>query len=82
MDVYLRPDVHSKAPATAREEPYSPVFTGSAIEVAGYLGTRMEQRTHTIALVAAELKHLSRAGWQTDHLTFVLTDETSVTVRP
>jgi len=55
MDVYLRPDLHSKAPATAREEPYSPVFTGSAIEVAGYLGTRMEQRTHTLALVAAEL---------------------------
>jgi len=82
MDVYLRPDVHSKAPATAREEPYSPVFTGSAIEVAGYLGTRMEQRTHTLALVAAELKHLSRAGWATDHLTFVLVDETSVTVRP
>ena len=82
MDVYLRPDVHSKAPATAREEPYSPVFTGSAIEVAGYLGTRMEQRTHTLALVAAELKHLSRDGWATDHLTFVLVDETSVTVRP
>jgi hypothetical protein len=70
MDVYLRPDVHSKAPATAREEPYHPVFTGSAIEVAAYLGTRMEQRTHTLALVAA------------DHLTFVLVDETSVTVRP
>ena len=82
MDVYLRPDLHSKAPATAREEPYSPVFTGSAIEVAGYLGTRMEQRTHTLALVAAELNHLSRAGWATDHLTFVLVDETSVTVRP
>jgi len=42
----------------------------------------MEQRTHTLALVTAELKHLARSGWPTDSLTFVLNDETSVTVRP
>ena len=82
MHVYLRPDTHSKAPATAREEPDEPVFTGSPNEVAAYLGPRMEKRTHTLSLVAAELKHLSHAGWPTDHLTFVLTNETSVTVRP
>jgi hypothetical protein len=82
MDVYLRPDTHSKAPATAGEEPDAPVFSGSPIEVAAFLGPRMEQRTHTLSLVAAELKHLARAGWTTDHLTFVLVDDTSVTVRP
>ena len=82
MDVYLRPDLHSKAPATAREEPYTPVFTGTPDQVAEFLGTRMEQRTHTIALVLGELTHLARAGWATDSLTFVLSDETSVTVRP
>lgn len=82
MDVFLRADLHSKAPATAREEPAAPVFTGSPTEVAAYLGPRMEQRTHTLSLVAAELGHLARAGWPTDHLTFVLVDETSVTVRP
>jgi hypothetical protein len=82
MDVFLRPDLHSKAPATAREEPGAPVFTGSPSEVAEYLGPRMEQRTHTLSLVTAELNHLARAGWTTDHLTFVLVDETSVTVRP
>jgi hypothetical protein len=82
MDVFLRPDLHSRAPATAREEPCEPVFTGSPVEVATFLGPRMEQRTHTLALVAAELKHLARQGWATDHLTFVLQDDTSVTVRP
>ena len=51
-------------------------------QVAEFLGPRMEKRTHTIALVTAELTHLARAGWATDSLTFVLADETSVTVRP
>ena len=82
MHVYIRPDTHSKAPATAREEPAAPVFTGSPTEVAAFLGPRMEQRTHTLSLVAAELKHLARDGWATDHLTFLLVDDTSVTVRP
>ena len=82
MDVFLRPDLYSQAPATAREEPHAPVFTGSPGQVAEYLGPRMEQRTHTLALVTAELNHLARAGWATDSLTFVLSDETSVTVRP
>ena len=82
MEVFLRPDLFSKAPDTARQEPKPPVFTGTPMQVAQYLGPRMEQRTHTLALVTAELKHLDRAGWVTDSLTFVLTDETSVTVRP
>jgi hypothetical protein len=82
MEVFLRPDLFSKAPDTARHEPKPPVFSGSAHQVAEYLGPRMEQRTHTLALVTAELKHLDRSGWPTDSLTFVLTDETSVTVRP
>jgi hypothetical protein len=82
MDVFLRPDLFSKAPETARQEPDAPVFSGSPIQVAEYLGPRMEQRTHTLALVTAELKHLQRSGWPSDSLTFVLTDETSVTVRP
>jgi hypothetical protein len=82
MDVFLRPDLYSQAPATAREEPDGPVFTGSARQVADFLGPRMEKRTHTLALVTAELAHLARAGWPTDSLTFVLADETSVTVRP
>jgi hypothetical protein len=82
MNVFLRPDLRSRAPATSREEPKEPVFTGSPTEVAAFLGPRMEQRTHTLTLVAAELKHLARAGWATDHLTFVLQDDTSVTVRP
>jgi hypothetical protein len=82
MDVFVRPDLYSQAPATAREEPKAPVFSGSPHQVADYLGPRMEQRTHTLALVTAELTHLARAGWPTDSLTFVLADETSVTVRP
>ena len=82
MDVFTRPDLYSQAPPTARQERHAPVFRGSPAEVAAYLGTRMEQRTHTLALVTAELSHLARSGWPTDSLTFVLTDETSVTVRP
>jgi hypothetical protein len=54
MEVFLRPDLHSKAPATSREEPLDPVFCGSPTEVAAYLGPRMAQRTHTLTLVAAE----------------------------
>jgi hypothetical protein len=82
MDVFSRPDLYSQAPPTARQEPDAPVFTGSPTQVAEFLGPRMPQRTHTLALVSAELSHLDRAGWPTDSLTFVLTDETSVTVRP
>jgi hypothetical protein len=82
MDVFTRPDLYSQAPPTARQEPHGPVFTGDASQVADFLGPRMEQRTHTIALVTAELAHLARAGWATDSLTFVLRDDTSVTVRP
>jgi hypothetical protein len=82
MDVFARPDVFSHAPPTARQERDAPVFRGDPDEVAAYLGSRMEQRTHTLALVKAELSHLQRSGWPTDSLTFVLTDETSVTVRP
>jgi hypothetical protein len=82
MLVFSRPDLYSQAPPTARHEPHGPVFRGTPAEVAAYLGPRMEQRTHTLALVTAELSHLERAGWESDSLTFVLTDETSVTVRP
>ena len=82
MDVFIRPDLYSQAPPTARQEPDGPVFTGSPAQVAAFLGPRMEKRTHTLALVTAELTHLARAGWPTDSLTFVLSDDTSVTVRP
>jgi hypothetical protein len=82
MEVFVRPDLYSQAPPTARQEPKDPVFVGDPAEVAAYLGPRMEQRTHTLALVKAELSHLARSGWPTDSLTFVLTDDTSVTVRP
>jgi hypothetical protein len=82
MDVFTRPDLYSQAPPTARQEPDGPVFSGSPNQVAAFLGPRMAQRTHTLALVTAELGHLARAGWPTDSLTFVLTDDTTVTVRP
>jgi hypothetical protein len=82
MDVFARPDMHSQAPPTARQEPDPPLFSGSPAEVAEFLGPRMAQRTHTLALIAGELKHLARTAWPTDSLTFVLADETSVTVRP
>jgi hypothetical protein len=82
MDVFTRPDLYSQAPPTARQEPDGPVFSGSPNQVAAFLGPRMEKRTHTLALVTAELTHLERAGWATDSLTFVLADDTSVTVRP
>jgi hypothetical protein len=82
MDVFTRADLYSQAPSTARQERDSPVFTGTPTQVAAFLGPRMAQRTHTLALVSAELAHLARAGWATDSLTFVLTDDTSVTVRP
>ena len=82
MKVFIRPDMYSLAPPTARQEPQGPVFSGTPAQVAEFLGPRMEQRTHTLALVRAELTHLSRAGWPTDSLTFVLADETTVTVRP
>jgi hypothetical protein len=42
----------------------------------------MEQRSHTLTLVRAELTHLDRVGWAGDSLTFVLSDDSSVTVRP
>ncbi|HEX2102899.1 MAG TPA: hypothetical protein VHF51_04570 [Solirubrobacteraceae bacterium] len=82
MDVYARPDLHSQAPPTAGQERDAPIFSGTPEEVARFLGPRMSQRTHTLALLAAELKHLARSAWQTDSLTFVLADETSVTVWP
>jgi hypothetical protein len=82
MEVFIRPDIYSQAPATARQEPGAPVFSGTPAQVAEYLGPRMEQRTHTLALVRAELTHLARDGWPSDSLTFVLADDTSVTVRP
>jgi hypothetical protein len=82
MNVFARPDLHSQAPPTMGQEREDPIFTGTPEEVAGFLGPRMAQRTHTLALVSAELKHLARSAWPTDSLTFVLTDETSVTVRP
>jgi len=82
MRVYARPDLHSQAPPTAGQERDEPIFTGTPEEVAGYLGPRMAQRTHTLALVSGELKHLARSAWPTDSLTFVLADETSVTVWP
>ena len=80
--MFLRPDLHSRLPRPRGRSRPSPCSAGRPTEVAAYLGPRMEQRTHTLALVAAELKHLARAGWATDHLTFVLQDDTSVTVRP
>jgi hypothetical protein len=83
MDVYARPDAHSQSPPSARQEPGDPIFTGTPAQVAAYLGERMQQRSsHTINLVAAELSHLERVGWENDSLTFVLLDDTSVTVRP
>jgi hypothetical protein len=82
MEVFARPDMYSQAPATARDEPDAPLFSGTPTEVADYLGPRMEKRTHTLALVRAELANLARAGWPTDSLTFVLADESTVTVRP
>ena len=82
MEVFLRPDLYSQAPPTARQEPDEPIFRGTPAQVAAYLGQRMAQRSHTLALVTAELAHLAKSGWPTDSLTFVLADETSVTVRP
>ena len=82
MRVYARPDLHSQAPPTAGQERDEPIFTGTPEEVAGFLGPRMAQRTHTLALVSGELKHLARSAWQTDSLTFVLEDDTTVTVWP
>jgi hypothetical protein len=82
MDVYVRPDIHSQAPPTADQERDAPIFSGTPAEVAEFLGMRMEKRTHTLALVSAELKHLARTAWPTDSLTFVLADSTSVTVWP
>jgi hypothetical protein len=82
MQVYSRPDLFSLAPPTARQEPDDPIFSGSPTEVADFLGARMEQRSHTLTLVRAELTHLDRVGWVGDSLTFVLSDDSSVTVRP
>jgi hypothetical protein len=82
MRVFARPDLHSQAPPTAGQERAEPIFTGTPAEVARFLGPRMAQRTHTLALVAGELKHLARSAWSSDSLTFVLSDDTSVTVWP
>jgi hypothetical protein len=82
MEIFARPDLFSKAPPTARQEPHPPLFTGTPAQVADFVGSRMSTRTHTLALVAGELTHLARAGWPTDSLTFVLADDSSVTVRP
>ena len=82
MRVFARPDLRSQAPPTAGQERDEPIFTGTPEEVAHFLGLRMAQRTHTLALLGGELKHLARSAWPTDSLTFVLADETSVTVWP
>ena len=82
MEVFVRPDIHSQAPPTADQERNAPIFSGTPAEVAQFLGGRMEQRTHTLALVSAELNNLAGTAWATDSLTFVLKDSTSVTVWP
>jgi hypothetical protein len=82
VNLYALPNIHVRAPRLARNEPHAPVFTGSASEVAEYLAARLAKPTHTMALVAAELKVLARDGRVNDSMRLELADRTTLTIRP
>jgi hypothetical protein len=82
MNVYALPSIDTAAPQFARNEPNPPVFSGSPAEVADYLTARLATRTHTMALIAAELRVMARDGMVNDAMRLQLADRTSLTIRP
>jgi hypothetical protein len=82
MNVFARPDVGSRAPRRARDEPAAAIFTGTPVQVAEYLVARFPAQPDTASLIAAELAHLATAGQPDDSLCFVLSHGRKVTVRP
>ena len=82
MNVFARPDVGSRPPRRARDEPAAAIFTGTPAQVAGYLASRFPAQPDTVALFTAELSHLATAGLPDDSICFVLGPGRKVTVRP
>jgi hypothetical protein len=82
MNVYAQSSISAPTPRLLRDEPHPPVFTGTPAEVAAYLSPRLVTRTHTMALVSAELRVLNRDAVPNASLRFELADRTSVTIRP
>jgi hypothetical protein len=82
VNLYALASIYAPAPLLARNEPDAPVFSGSASEVGEYLAARLAKRTHTMALIAAELQVLARDGRVNDSMRLELADRTSVTIRP
>jgi hypothetical protein len=82
MNVYAQRSISTPTPRLLRDEQRPPVFSGTPAEVAAYLSPRLVTRTHTMALVSAELRRLDRDRVPNASLRFQLADRTSVTVRP
>ncbi|MEA2270963.1 MAG: hypothetical protein QOC64_3573 [Solirubrobacteraceae bacterium] len=82
MNVFAQNSIFTPAPRFARDEPNPAVFSGSPQQVAAYLSPRMVARTHTMALVSAELRTMARNQTPNANIRFELADSTSVTVRP
>jgi hypothetical protein len=82
MNVFAQASIFTPAPRFARDEPHAAVFTGNPAQVAEYLSSRLAARTHTMALVGAELRLMARDRTPNATLRFELADRTSVTVRP
>jgi hypothetical protein len=82
MNVFARPDVGSRPPRRARDEPAAAIFTGTPAQVAEYLTTRFPAQADTVVLITAELAHLATAGLPDDSICFVLGHGRKVTVRP
>jgi hypothetical protein len=82
MNVFAQPSIYTPAPRFARDEPGPAVFTGDPAEVANFLASRLAQRTHTMALLAAELRVLNRDATPNSALRLELEDRSSVTIRP
>jgi hypothetical protein len=82
MNVFARPDVGSRAPRRARDEPAAAIFTGTPAQVAEYLTARFPAQPGTAALITAELAHLAGGGRPDDSVCFVLSQGRKVTIRP
>ena len=82
MDVFSRENVGSRAPRLASDEPLGAVFTGTPLQVAGYLAEQMVRKPETLAPLTAELMHLASFGRATDSMSLMIGDVRKVTVRP
>ena len=81
MHVFARPDISSRPPRLACNEPLAAIFAGSPRQVAGYLAARMAKQP-ALGPLTDELTHLAAAGRSSDSLCMVLDERRKVTIRP